>query len=355
MKDDIANSPEAKKAYIEAFVDKIYDNSKLSALFTESRSQFKQYALDMFLYTNLSYEQIDESFFKLIDERNKIYISEKRKSDICELVEGYYIKYQDILSFSLEEYKKLCLDRYLDTNMSIEEIDNAIAEEIKKKKELLDELKEKDLDKDAEKLDNEEKGEVQEIETEKKPDGEEEKAEEEKIENIPKTESETKKEEKGINKSYIAMAGLIGVGAAAKVGSMGKDKTKRKMAGLVGGTGAVKEEENGPTILNPVNVNPPKTSIVLGEPIAKAHDTIQPQKTSSELNTMLADKPAPIEVTPVNAMEKPAQLIKTNNNKNNSVNSSAQSGSVSLFGIGIAVLSIIAFILVAMILNLLLK
>ena len=309
MNDDIANSPLARQKYIETFVDKIYDNEKLSVLFTEPRNKFKQYALDMFLNTNLSYEQIDESFFALIEERKKTYVNEKRRNDICTIVENYYFKYEEIFTNTLDEYKQLCLNKYMDTDMSIEEIGNAIAEEIKKKKELLDELKEKDLDKDVEKLDNEEKVEVQEIESEKEPD----------------------EEEKGINKSDIAMAALIGV------------------------VGAVKEEANGPEIFNPVNVNPPKTSIVLGEPITKTPDTIQPQKTSSELKTMLADKPAPIEVTPVNALEKPAQLIKTNNDKNNSANSNTQSGSVSIFSIGIAILSIAALVLIAMILNLLLK
>jgi len=58
------------------------------------------------------------------------------------------------------------------------------------------------------------------------------------------------------------------------------------------------------------------------------------------------------EVTNGNEIDKPKQFVKVDNTNNTEDN---QSGSVSIFGIGIAVLSIIAFILVAMILNVLLK
>ena len=71
---------------------------------------------------------------------------------------------------------------------------------------------------------------------------------------------------------------------------------------------------------------------------------------NNDLNDMVEESTeVKQEITTTNEMEKPKQFVKTDDTSNN------QSGSVSIFGIGIALLSIVAFVLVAMILNLLLK
>lgn len=79
-------------------------------------------------------------------------------------------------------------------------------------------------------------------------------------------------------------------------------------------------------------------------------EPIEENTANAELNDMVEESTeVKQEITTTNEMEKPKQFVKTDNSSNN------QSGSVSIFGIGIALLSIVAFVLVAMILNLLLK
>ena len=73
-------------------------------------------------------------------------------------------------------------------------------------------------------------------------------------------------------------------------------------------------------------------------------------KDNNELEEMVEESTeVKQEVINIESMEKPKQFVKTDNNKD------TQSGSVSIFGIVIAILSIIGFILFAMILNVLLK
>lgn len=84
MKNEIANSPAARKQYIESWVDKLYDileKKNMLYLFPEPITQFKQYALDMFLDTNLSYEQIADNFGKLLSERQKTYLEKKKTEE----------------------------------------------------------------------------------------------------------------------------------------------------------------------------------------------------------------------------------------------------------------------------------
>lgn len=79
-------------------------------------------------------------------------------------------------------------------------------------------------------------------------------------------------------------------------------------------------------------------------------EPIEENTANDDLNDMVEESTeVKQEITTTNEIEKPKQFVKTDNSSNN------QSGSVSIFGIGIAILSIVAFVLVAMILNLLLK
>lgn len=80
MENEIANSPAARRKYIESWVDKLYDileKKNMLHLFPEPKSQFKQYALDMFLNADASYEQIADSFGKLLEDRQKNYREKK--------------------------------------------------------------------------------------------------------------------------------------------------------------------------------------------------------------------------------------------------------------------------------------
>ncbi|MBR3146034.1 MAG: hypothetical protein IKF47_02095 [Bacilli bacterium] len=80
MENEIANSPAARRKYIESWVDKLYDileKKNMLHLFPEPKSQFKQYALDMFLDADASYEQIADSFGKLLEDRQKNYREKK--------------------------------------------------------------------------------------------------------------------------------------------------------------------------------------------------------------------------------------------------------------------------------------
>ena len=93
----------ARKQYIESWVDKIYDEENhkgLKALFPEPIASFKQYALDMFLNTNLSYEQIDESMSALIMERKKAYdekIAEAKREQEARAIENIDSKIDNIV------------------------------------------------------------------------------------------------------------------------------------------------------------------------------------------------------------------------------------------------------------------
>ena len=90
--------------------------------------------------------------------------------------------------------------------------------------------------------------------------------------------------------------------------------------------------------------------------ITKIEDKKAPNKTPDgsiavdELNGMLNDKPKEEKIENKNALEKPKQYVKTNNNAD-----SNSKGFVSLFSIGISILAVTAVVLIAMILNLLLK
>jgi len=91
MENEIANSPAARRKYIESWVDKLYDileKKNMLHLFPEPKSQFKQYALDMFLDADASYEQIADSFGKLLEDRQKNYIEKKEAETEAENVKN---------------------------------------------------------------------------------------------------------------------------------------------------------------------------------------------------------------------------------------------------------------------------
>lgn len=127
MENEIANSQAARKHYIETWVDKLYDEeNKIKYLFPEPINQFKQYALDMFLDTNISYKEIDDNFDQLVTERYKNFIVKertKREQDIRNVVSTIYKENQGLFGKELEEVQKEYVDLYLnDNSKTIEDI-----------------------------------------------------------------------------------------------------------------------------------------------------------------------------------------------------------------------------------------
>ena len=129
-----------KKKYIEAFVEKIYSNDKINYLFPEPISSFKQYALDMFLDTNLTEEQISENIILLVTERKKLYDENnlliKREQDIRNVVSKIYIENPGLFTKSLEDMQKDYIELYLNNkSIKIEDIENSIMETVNELKE----------------------------------------------------------------------------------------------------------------------------------------------------------------------------------------------------------------------------
>lgn len=127
MENEIANSQAARKHYIETWVDKLYaEENKIKYLFPEPINQFKQYAFDMFLDTNISYKEIDDNFDQLVTERYKNFIVKermKREQDIRNVVSTIYKENEGLFEKELEEVQKEYVDLYLnDNSKTIEDI-----------------------------------------------------------------------------------------------------------------------------------------------------------------------------------------------------------------------------------------
>ena len=127
MENEIANSQAARKHYIETWVDKLYaEENKIKYLFPEPINQFKQYAFDMFLDTNISYKEIDDNFDQLVTERYKNFIVKermKREQDIRNIISTIYKENEGLFEKDLEEVQKEYVDLYLnDNSKTIEDI-----------------------------------------------------------------------------------------------------------------------------------------------------------------------------------------------------------------------------------------
>lgn len=126
---------EERKKYIELFADKIYNNEKLNFLFPEPIAKFKQYAFDMFLNTDLTYEQITDSMTALIEQRKKAY-EVKREQDIRDTVAKIYNGNEKLFYKSLEDIQNEYVQTYLnDNSLSIYDIENILLNTVKELKE----------------------------------------------------------------------------------------------------------------------------------------------------------------------------------------------------------------------------
>ena len=141
MVNEMANSIAARKQYIESWVEKLYDEKYgINYLFPEEITQFKQYALDMFLDTNLTYEQIADNFGKLVEERQKLYHEkkalEKKEQDIRSMISTIYMENQGLFDRSLEEMQDDYVKQYLNNkDMTIENIKTILLQSVQELKE----------------------------------------------------------------------------------------------------------------------------------------------------------------------------------------------------------------------------
>lgn len=141
MINEMANSIAARKQYIESWVEKLYDEKYgIKYLFPEEITQFKQYALDMFLDTNLSYEQIADNFGRLVEERQKLYHEkkelEKKEQDIRSMISTIYMENQGLFDRSLEEMQDDYVKSYLNNkDMTIENIRTILLQSVQELKE----------------------------------------------------------------------------------------------------------------------------------------------------------------------------------------------------------------------------
>lgn len=141
MVNEMANSIAARKQYIESWVEKLYDEKYgIKYLFPEEITQFKQYALDMFLDTNLTYEQIADNFGRLVEERQKLYHEkkalEKKEQDIRSMISTIYMENQGLFDRSLEEMQDDYVKTYLNNkDMTIENIRTILLQSVQELKE----------------------------------------------------------------------------------------------------------------------------------------------------------------------------------------------------------------------------
>ena len=116
-----------RKQLIEKYVDVIYNDDRINFLYTDPIGKFKQYALDLFLDTNLTREQIADGFRDITLERLKIYTEKKRleqrEQDIRNVVAEIYNQYADLFYVSLIDMQNQHVELYLNNDsISIEDI-----------------------------------------------------------------------------------------------------------------------------------------------------------------------------------------------------------------------------------------
>ena len=134
--------------------------------------------------------------------------------------------------------------------------------------------------------------------------------------------------------------------------SFGKEDIKSKMAGFAGTIGGV--AVNDKAGFKYISENSTENTVANNHsnPTNELEEMIAPSNDKNDnLNAMLEDSNSSIEKSSENTINK--QFIKTPPKPN--INNDKQSGFVSIFNIVLALLGVTAFILAAMILNLLLK
>ena len=366
MSQNMEDNRDIRKQYIERFAVMIYQ--KFSNLFPEGEDALKQDIVSRFLDTELSYDEISNRIIDIVRERrdnlDKEVEEEKleeRRKQIDSLVENIYKEYSDVLKESLPELQVEAEQNYLDTPMTIEEIKDAIMKKVNERVEEIEEAEEAEDKLDNQEEDNETKEENEEVDT-TIPEREE------KEENTDSYEDKENGDRKVSIGDVLVDAGIVaGVArgvAADPIDSSRREEVRAKMAGLAGPIGGVTAgikdisgdtttyyPRNGDAIIGGKIVPPlkdrttPNTTTELGEMITPISDN-----KTDDLNAMLEDSSNSIEKSPKNTINK--QFVKTPPKPSNN---SGESGSIGISTIILSVLAITSFILIAMILNVLLK
>lgn len=367
---DIDNNRDIRKKYIEKCATKIYE--KFGVLFPEGADALRHDFTNRFLDTDMSYDEISKQIFDIVTERSKenrvasdYDIREKRKRDIDDLVENIYNEYSDIIKGTLEVTQIEVEREYLDTTLTIDEIKDELMEKIEKKKEEIRQAKENEKKIDDYQVENLEEVSEEEVDT-TIPKNEEVEEKTEPLTSAPIENTESKH-----NLADMATGFIGGVAVAATAESQ---SVKNKMAGLIGGIGGVSAGSNiAPKQMDKVLADQVQTyqASRLHEASAQVQSNevnmdSYKSNTGSELNDMLND--SSYKAAQVNANnskgnslgEKPKQFVKTaplNNNQDGAGAASApgQAGNISLFSIGLSLLIITGAVLLAMILNIILK
>ena len=196
------NNSKVREDNIAMIAEKIY--KKFGHLFEEDSVTFQKQAIDKYYSTSMSYDEIMNDMLKMIDDKIVEFNNKQREEAIEKLAEDYYNQYQSVMDGSLEDYKKESVNKYMNSNMTLEQIRDEMLEEIKKK---LAKLKEEVDEAVEEKEDTTEEAEK----VEATPAEEEEKKTE--------TEEVETKEEKA--DKVVETVGTIGVGAIAGAAALG--------------------------------------------------------------------------------------------------------------------------------------
>ena len=274
-----------RKQLIEKYVDVIYNDDRINFLYTDPIGKFKQYALDLFLDTNLTREQIADGFRDITLERLKIYTEKKRleqrEQDIRNVVAEIYNQYADLFYVSLIDMQNQHVELYLNNDsISIEDI-------------------------------------------------------REKLMNTVMELKERKKKTANVVPPIVKTEPITSPVVQYEAVTTPVVKTENIDMPIE----EVKNESISSSELETIDA-PVQESVAEG----------------NELSTMLEENPEKSDNEVVtNEINKPKQFVKTNDGNNSNDSGNPQSGSVSIFAIGVTILSIISFILIAMILNVLLK
>lgn len=363
---DIDNNRDIRKQYIERYATMIYE--KFSVLFPEGIDSLKQDFTNRFLDTDISYDEIAKQILDIVTERSEANsiasdydIREKRRRDIDDLVENIYNEYSDIINSTLEESQMEVERDYLDTTLTIEEIKDELLEKLEKRKDEIREAKENEQKLDDHQVENLEEVSEEKVDT-TIPKNEEDEEKTELLTSAPVENTGPK-----IDGAEIAAGAVVG----AAVATAGAQSVKNKMAGFIGNIGGVTAGAN----TTPARMNEALTDQVQTYEASRLHNAstqvqsievdMAPYKsnTGSELNDMLNDpsyKVAEVNANNNSKVEKPKQFVKNaplNNNQGGAgaASTPGQAGVISAFNISLALLIITGLILIAMILNVVLK
>lgn len=286
-----------KKFFIGTFIDRIY--AEHGHLFNEDIEKYRSAAIDKYANSAMTYDTIADD---IID-----YLMDKRKSDIANIAKNIYIENESLFAETIDAFTQNVVNEYFKSNMRISEIDEAMRERIAK---IYREIEEKAKNKHNQEESSEAR-EEQPIEV----------REEQPTEVREQQPNEVREQAKNNLSNAItnSVVGTTIIGAAV-IGQLSNNTLKFKNSSMreIGNFQKKLDANNKPNELNSM----------LNEPITRTNK--------------------PLETTVNKVFVKKDNAPTSNNNSN-------QAGSISIFNISLVILIITGLILIALILNVLLK